>query len=118
MPAAAFDFDGYRAAFEAKDVAAWIAYYADDAVWLEFSSQRNPPHEPNVMRGAGAIRVFMEHVAALPISLALSREVIGDERIAFVCTVDLGSGRLIVEHVIADVRDGRIVLHVDVEAWD
>jgi len=30
----------------------------------------------------------------------------------------LGDGRRIIEHVIADVRDGRIVRHVDVEAWD
>ena len=54
----------------------------------------------------------------MPIGLELSREVLSEERIAFACTVDLGDGRQILEHVIADVRDGRIVRHVDVEAWD
>lgn len=49
---------------------------------------------------------------------AAYREVLGEQRIAFACTVDLGAGRRIIEHVIADVRDGRIVRHVDVEAWD
>ena len=113
-----FDFAAYKAAFEAKDVEPWLAFYADDAEWIEYNSQDDPPRTPNVMRGRGAIRAFIEHVASLPISLRLSDEVIGAERIAFVCWVDLGGGRRIIEHVIAHVRDGRIVRHVDVEAWD
>ena len=70
------------------------------------------------MRGSGEIGAFLERVAAMPIGLELSREVSSEERIAFACTVDLGDGRQVIEHVIADVRDGRIVRHVDVEAWD
>jgi ketosteroid isomerase-like protein len=118
VPALEFDFAAYRAAFEAKDVESWLEFYADDAEWIEYNSQADPPGTPNVMRGSAEIRAFMEHVAALPITIALSDEVVGEERIAFVCWVDLGSGRRIIEHVIADVRDGRIVRHVDVEAWD
>jgi ketosteroid isomerase-like protein len=112
-----FDFDAYRAAFEAKDVARWLTFYADDAEWIEYR-HTDPPRAPNVMRGSGEIGAFLARVAAMPIGLELSREVLGDERIAFACTVDLGEGRQIIEHVIADVRDGRIVRHVDVEAWD
>jgi len=113
-----FDFPAYRAAFEAKDVPRWLAFYADDAEWFEYNSQDDPPRAPNVMRGRDEIRAFLEHIAALPIAIALADEVLGAERIAFSCTVDLGNGRRIIEHVIADVRDGQIVRHVDVEAWD
>jgi len=49
---AAFDYDAYRAAFEAKDVARWLAFYAEDAEWVEYRHS-DPPRAPNVMRGSG-----------------------------------------------------------------
>jgi ketosteroid isomerase-like protein len=115
--AGAFDFDAYRAAFEAKDVPAWLAFYAPDAEWLEYRPS-DPPRAPNVMRGHDEIGAFLERVAALPLTISLSREVLGPERIAFACLVTMGDGKQILEHVIADLRGGLIVRHVDVEAWD
>lgn len=117
MSTPAFDYAAYRAAFEAKDVRAWLAFYADDAEWVEYR-HGNPPRAPNVMRGRGEIGAFLERVAQMPIGLALDREVVGDERIAFEVTCDMGNGGRIVENVICDVRDGQIVRQVDVEAWD
>jgi ketosteroid isomerase-like protein len=117
MSASAFDYPAYRAALEAKDVPAWLAFYADDAEWVELRHD-NPPRSPNVMRGHGEIGAFLERVAQMPVGLALGREVLGDERIAFEVTCDMGDGRRIVENVICDVRDGQIVRQVDVEAWD
>ena len=73
---------------------------------------------PNVMRGTAQIRAFLQRVSEMGLTLELSREVIGDERIAFACLATLADGRQILEHVIADVRDGLVVRHVDVEAWD
>ena len=32
----AFDLDGFRAAFEARDVERGTAFYADDAEWVEY----------------------------------------------------------------------------------
>ena len=113
----AFDFAAYRAAFEAKDVPAWLAFYADDADWLE-CRYSDPPRAPNVMRGKDEIGVFLARVAALELTISLSREVLAEDRIAFACLVTLGDGRQILEHVIADLRDGLIVRHVDAEAWD
>jgi ketosteroid isomerase-like protein len=113
----AFDFEAYRAAFEAKDVVAWLAFYADDAEWLEYRPS-DPPRAPNVMRGSAEIGAFLERVAALPLTIELSREVVGDDRIAFACLVTFDDGKQILEHVIAELRDGLIVRHVDVEAWD
>jgi ketosteroid isomerase-like protein len=114
---APFDFAGYRAAFEAKDVARWLEYYADDAEWIEYR-HTDPPRSPNVMSGREQIAAFLERVAALPLTIELSDEVIGSERIAFACVVTLANGDRIIEHVIAHLRDGLIARHVDVEAWD
>ena len=112
-----FDFEAYRAAFEAADVPAWLAFYADDAEWIEYR-HFDPPSAPNVMRGKGPIEAFLRRVAEMGLTLELSREVLGEERIAFACLVTLAGGKQILEHVICDVRDGLIVRHVDVEAWD
>jgi ketosteroid isomerase-like protein len=114
---ASFDFDAYRAAFEAKDVAPWLAFYADDAEWLEYRHS-DPPRAPSVMRGKAEIGAFLERVAALPLTIELSREVLAADRIAFACLVTFDDGKQILEHVIADLREGRIVRHVEVEAWD
>jgi ketosteroid isomerase-like protein len=113
----AFDFAAYRAAFEARDVEPWLAFYAEDAQWVEYRPS-DPPRSPNVMRGRAEIGAFMQRVAALPLTITLSSEVLTVDRIAFACLVTLDDGKQILEHVIADLRDGLITSHVEVEAWD
>jgi ketosteroid isomerase-like protein len=117
LAAPAFDFEAYRAAFETRDVEAWLAFYADEAIWLEYRPG-NPPRAPNVMRGRDAIRGFLEDVARSDIELTIHDEALGRHRVAFAVTVAFPDGRRHLEHVILELRDGRITRHVDVEAWD
>lgn len=117
LDASEFDFAAYAAAIEGKDVPAWSAFFTEDAEWLEYR-ERNPPRAPNVMRGIGEIRRFLEGVAASPLELRLSHEVVGPVRCAYRLTVDFDDGRQIIEHVIVEVAGGRVVREVDVEAWD
>jgi ketosteroid isomerase-like protein len=117
LAAPAFDFAAYKEAFEARDVERWIAFYADDAVWLEHRPG-NPPSAPNVMRGRRAIHAFLEDVARSDIELTVHDEVPGRHRAAFAVTVAFPDGRRHLEHVILELRGGRIARHVDVEAWD
>jgi len=114
---AAFDFAGFRAALEARDAGRWLPYYADDAEWLEYRDA-SPPRSPHVMRGREAIGAFLAEIAASRIELAISNEVLGDERAAFTITVRRADGRRMIENVIVDHRDGRIVRQLEVEAWD
>jgi catechol 2,3-dioxygenase-like lactoylglutathione lyase family enzyme len=114
---AAFDFAAYRDAFQAMDVDRLLSFYAPDAVWVEYRGP-SPQHAPTVMRGREAIEPFLRELAAGPMEIAVGREVLAEDRIAFLVTVTLGDGRRILEHVIADLRDGMIVHQVDVEAWD
>jgi ketosteroid isomerase-like protein len=115
--AMSFDFAAFKRAFEAKDFAAWIACYAEDAEWTEYRGH-NPPRSPNVMRGREAIARFLEGVCAAPITIRLEDEVVGGDRAAFRVWVTLADGRRIVEHVIVHAADGRITRQIDVEAWD
>jgi ketosteroid isomerase-like protein len=114
---AAFDFAAFRAALEARDVERWLPFYADDAEWLEYR-HGNPPRSPHVMRGREEIGRFLDDVAGSQIELEISNEVLGDERAAFTITFTRTGGRRIVENVIVDHRDGRIVRQLEVEAWD
>jgi ketosteroid isomerase-like protein len=114
---ARFDFDAYRRAFTAKDVDAWIGFYAEDAEWVEYKPAA-PPRAPVVMSGREAIAEFLAGVAASDVVLEIEDEVVGRERAAFRVVCRLGDGRRDIEHVIVTIRDGRIVRQVEVEAWD
>jgi hypothetical protein len=70
------------------------------------------------MQGIAQIRSFLEGVAASPVQLRVSHEIVGAERAAYRLTVTFGDGREIIEHIIVELVGGRIVCEVDVEAWD
>jgi ketosteroid isomerase-like protein len=114
---ASFDFSAYASSVERKDVPAWSGFFAEDAEWYEYR-ERNPPRSPNVMRGLGEIRSFLESVAASPVELRISHEVVGPSRVAYRLTVCFEDGRRIIEHIIIELAGGRITSEVDVEAWD
>lgn len=111
------DFAAYASAVERKDVAAWSTFFAEDAEWYEYR-ERDPPRSPNVMRGLLQIRSFLEGVAASPVELKISHEVIAPARVAYRLTVSFEDGRRIIEHIIIELANGRITSEVDVEAWD
>ena len=112
-----FDFTAYASAVERKDVPAWSGFFAEDAEWYEYR-EKNPPRSPNVMRGVDQIRSFLEGVAASPVELRMSHEVLGPSRVAYRLTVCFEDGRRIIEHVIIELAGDQITSEVDVEAWD
>jgi ketosteroid isomerase-like protein len=112
-----FDFAAFRTAFEAKDVATWLSFYAEDADWVEFRHDA-PPHVPHRKRGHAQISRFLARVAAADIDLVVADEVVGSRRVAFAVTAILPGRRRVYEHVILHLRGGRIARQVDVETWD
>jgi ketosteroid isomerase-like protein len=115
--AATFDFPAFKRAFEAKDVEAWLAFFAPDAEWWEYRPDA-PPRSPNNMVGREAIRAKLTYVAGTDMEQAISDEVLGKERIACAFLVTLPDGRHYIEHVILHLADGKIARQVDVEIWD
>jgi SnoaL-like protein len=114
-----FDFEAWRAAVESRDVEAWLAQFADGAEWIEYRPG-DPPSSPRVLAGKDEIRAWLEEIEPTPADLRITHELVGERRIAYRLTVTFaGSGRQIVEHVIADLDgDGRVVSQVDVEVAD
>jgi ketosteroid isomerase-like protein len=113
----AFDFDGFRKAYEAKDASAWLGYFAEDAEWIEYRHD-DPPTRPNRMQGRAAIGDFIGKVVSWPIALTIEDPVIEGDRIAFRAWVDRPDGKRIIEHVMLETREGLIQRQIDVEAWD
>lgn len=113
----AFDYAGFKAAFEAKDYQAWIDFYADDAVWTEYR-HFNPPQNPNVMRGKDAIDSFLKSVCAQPFTIRFDDEIVAGDRAAFRFIVTFPDGKQIYEHALLDTEGGKVTRQVEVEAWD
>lgn len=112
---ARFDYAAFRQAFSRNDVGAWAEFYADDAEWIEY--RHNAPRAPHRMVGKQQIADFLRAVAAENIALELSDEVLSGEWAAFRLTGTFPDGRRIIEHVIVELRGGKIASQVDVEAW-
>ncbi len=117
MTSEPFDFGAFRDAFEQRDAARWVDFYADDAEWLELR-HFDPPSAPNRIIGKQAIGDFLRHLCTIGLQPAISNEVIAEHRAAFRVDVTFPDGKRVVEHVIVEIEQGKIVRQVDVEAWD
>jgi len=50
--------------------------------------------------------------------MAISNELMDDRRAAFTLTIRFDDGRRVIENIILEHRDGKVVKQIDVEAWD
>jgi uncharacterized protein (TIGR02246 family) len=110
-------FAALRQAWEFNDAEAILAAYADDAVLIGYS-ERNRPSSAERLQGRAAIEPFVRDVVARNLQHTLGDEVVGDDRFAAIETCVYPSGEQVVSAMVCDVRDGRIVRQVGVEAWD
>lgn len=116
MPVPSFDFPAFRAAYEARDAAAWLGFYAEDAEWIEYRPDCTECHRRTL--GRTAIGEFLAAAAEWPEVLAVEEPEIEADRLRFRAWVGQPDGRRIVEHVMLLTGDGRIRRQVDVETWD
>ena len=100
-----------------QDLAPWIAFFAEDAQWIEYR-HGHPPASPRVLSGRAQIAEFLVRVKGSNVTLAIEDEVVGPTRAAFRVWCTLPDGKRIVEQVIVHHAHGRITRQVDVEAWD
>lgn len=116
MPAPSFDFPAFRAAYEARDVAAWLDFFADEAEWIEYRPDRPACHRWTI--GRTAIGEFLSEAAPWPSVLSVEEPEIDAGRVRFRAWLSHPDGRRIIEHVMLLTTDGRIRRQVDVEVWD
>jgi len=115
--AGGLDFEALRRAIEQSDFDSLMKFYDENAEL--YSVNRNtPPSSPEVLRGKEAIAERLEDVCGRDMTHRVEDEVVGQERIAFNEACEYPDGIKVLAAQTLEVRDGKIVRQVNVEAWD
>jgi hypothetical protein len=98
------------------DLAASV--YAED-VELVIVNRNYPPSQPLVLHGHVAALELWRDICSKEMTHSIPATVIGNDCFAIreSCAYAVTGGR-VVGHVIAELRDGRIVRHFSVDCWD
>jgi hypothetical protein len=112
-----FDFETLRRAIEGRDADTLVGFYADDAEVLTVN-RNSTPSSPQTMRGKEEIGSYLRDVCGREMTHRVENEVVGDGRIAFQEACEYPDGVRVLGAETLEVRDGKIVRQVNVEAWD
>jgi nuclear transport factor 2 (NTF2) superfamily protein len=111
------DFETLRRAIEERDAETLIGFYADDAE-VRTVNKNATPSSPQVLRGKEEISEYLRDVCGREMTHRVEKEVVGDGRIAFFEACEYPDGTRVLGAETLELRDGKIVRQVNVEAWD
>ena len=111
------DFEAMRQAIENLDADRLVSLYADDTE-MQTVNRYTTPSSPKVLRGKEEISEHLRDVCGRAMTHHIENEVIGEGRVAFNEACEYPDGTKVLCAATLDVRDGKIVRQVNVEAWD
>jgi hypothetical protein len=111
------DFETLRRTIEERDAETLISFYADDAE-VHTVNKNTTPSSPQVLRGKEDISEYLRDVFGREMTHRVENEVVGDGRISFFEACEYPDGTRVLGAETLDLRDGKIVRQVNVEAWD
>jgi ketosteroid isomerase-like protein len=112
-----FDAGALRRAFENHDAAGLAALYADDAT-VELADAQNTPSRPLRLEGREAIRTHLEDVLAREMTHAVDVVAVGEDAVGYSLRCAYPDGTRVLCAATAQLRDGRIIREIGVQAWD
>ena len=112
-----FDVAALRRGFAQHDAGALASLYAPDAV-VEIADANNPPSRPSRLEGRDAIRTQLEDVLARDMTHELDIVAVGDGAVGYSLRCAYPDGTRVLCVSTAQLRDGKIVREVGVQAWD
>lgn len=115
--AGGLDFEALRRAHEEHDADLALSLYADDAE-IRIIDRNSPPSSPFVLRGKEQISEYLRDVFGREMTHHVENEVIGENRAALNVACQYPDGTRVLCAGTLEVRDGKIVREVDVQAWD
>jgi SnoaL-like domain len=113
----AFDTQQLRRALEQSQAEVLCNLYADDAKMVIVDRDR-PPSAPLVIEGRDKISEFWRDVCSRDMSHKVDHMIAGDERVSFVEECRYPDGCRVMSAMTLKLRDGRIIDHLTVQAWD
>ncbi len=111
------DFEALRRAIEQRDPETLINFYAEDAEYQRID-RNSTPSSPMVVRGKQAIAEYWRDVFGREMTHHVRDEVLSENRLAFNNACEYPDGMKVVGAENLEVRDGKVVRHVSVQAWD
>lgn len=111
------DMEALRRAASGKDAETMIGLYAEGAELVRVD-RNNTPSSPMTLRGKDAIGEYYRDVLGREMIHRVENEVSVEDRAAFNWACEYPDGTRILAAATAELRDGRIVRQVMVEAWD
>jgi hypothetical protein len=113
----ALDFEVLRQAIEGRDAETLVGFYAEDAEVLTIN-RNSTPSSPQVLRGKDEISEYLRDVSSREMTHKVENEVVGEDRIAFQEACEYPDGVRVLGAETLELRDGKIVRQVNIEAWD
>jgi ketosteroid isomerase-like protein len=117
IPTSSIDADALRRAFSDRDADALLALYADDAT-VELVDHVNRPSAARHLRGRDELRAHLQDVFGRDMTHAVDIVAAAPDALGYVVRCTYPDGTKVVCAASAELRDGRIVREVGVQAWD
>ena len=115
--AGGLDLEALRRAQEEHDLELMVDLYAEDAV-LRRIDRNNPPSSPVELRGKEQIADYWRDIFERNMTHRVEDAVAGEDRVAFNVACEYADGTKVLAAENMEVRDGKIVREVSVQAWD
>ena len=112
-----FDVAALRRGFADHDAGALASLYAQDAV-VEIADAQNPPSRPGRIEGRDAIRAHLEDILARDMTHEVDIIAVGEDSVGYSLRCAYPDGKRVLCATTLQLRDGRVVREVGVQAWD
>jgi len=113
----AFDAEKLRRGIEGQEPTALLSLYADDAEIRVVDHNTQPSH-PKVMHGRSEIARMLEDIYSRDMTHKLEQVVIQGDQAAFTESCEYPDGVKVLASSTLELRDGKIVGHTLLQAWD
>lgn len=112
-----FDFETLRRAIEQADESGLMSFYADEAE-IEVIDKDHPPGAPLLITGKSAIGEMFHDICGRAMTHEVQDQVLTPDRVAFNEACRYPDGLRVLSANTLDLREGKIVRHRLVQAWD
>src|SRR3954463_1364843 len=112
-----FDLDALSRSIEERDVATQLALFADNAELVGYDKD-HPPASPQSARGKEEIGKVLADVFSRDMKHRVFGAVVNGDRAAYGIECEYPDGNRVTCAALLDLRDGKIVRQVGLQAWD
>ncbi|MFM9693240.1 nuclear transport factor 2 family protein [Streptomyces europaeiscabiei] len=113
----AFDTEALRRGTEEANAATLTSLYADDAEMRVVDRNTQPSH-PKVIHGRAQIGAMYDDVCSREMTHKVEQCVVQGDKVAFTESCEYPDGVRVLASSMISLRDGKIIDHTMIQAWD